>query len=65
MYYYRIYDDNEELNFFRSSIDNKKIEEYLREFELQRQRFSNPDFIDFLKKRDVDAEIITINNLSY
>ena len=33
MYYYRIYDDLEEMNYFKSSFDDKKIKEHLLEFE--------------------------------
>lgn len=65
MHYYRIYDDHEELNFFKSSFDDKKIAEHLREFERERKQFFNLDFVEFLKKRDVDAEVIEVHSLSY
>ena len=65
MNYFRIYDDNEELNFFKTSLDNKTIEQFLKEFETERKKFCNPDFVEFLKKKDVEAEIISIHNLSY
>ncbi len=65
MYYYRIYDDHEELNFFKSSYDDKRIGKLLEEFERQRQQYFNLDFVEFLKKKDVDAEIIEVENISY
>jgi hypothetical protein len=65
MYYYRIYDDKEELNFFKSSFDDKKIKEYMSEFEKERKQYFNLDFLEFLKKKDVDAEIIEVHNVSY
>ena len=65
MYYYRIYDDLEEMNYFKSSFDDKKIKEHLLEFEKERKQYCNPDFVEFLKKRDVDAETIEVHNLSY
>ncbi len=65
MYYYRIYDDKEELNFFKSSLNDKKIKEYMSEFEKERKQYFNLDFIEFLKKKDVDAEIIEVHNISY
>jgi hypothetical protein len=65
MHYYRIYDDHEELNFFKSSFDDKKIAEQLREFERERKQFFNMDFVEFLKKRDIDAEVIEVHSLSY
>ncbi|MDE3056985.1 MAG: hypothetical protein KGJ59_03400 [Bacteroidota bacterium] len=65
MHYYRIYDDHEELNFFKSTMDEKKIEELLKEFERERQQYFNLDFMEFLRKKDVDAEIIEVENISY
>jgi hypothetical protein len=65
MFYYRIYDDHEELNFFKSTLDDKKIAELLKEFECQRQQYFNLDFVEFLKKKDMDAEIIEVENISY
>lgn len=65
MHYYRIYDDHEELNFFKSSLDDKAIQEMVKEFEAHRQHCYNCDFLEFLKKKDVDAELIEIHNVSY
>lgn len=65
MHYYRIYDDHEELNFFKSSYGNKEIETLLKEFECQRKEYYNLDFVEFLKKKDVDAELIEVHNVSY
>ena len=65
MHYYRIYDDHEELNFFKSTFNDKQIEEYLKEFECKRKQYFNLDFVEFLKKKDVDAELIEIHNVSY
>ena len=65
MYYYRIYDDTENLNFFKSSLDRKTIEQSLREFERKGDRFTNDDFVKFLKNQDKEAEIISITNVSY
>lgn len=65
MHYYRIYDDHEELNFFKSTFDDKKIQDFVKEFEDHRQKCYNCDFVEFLKKKDVDAELIEIHNVSY
>jgi hypothetical protein len=65
MFYYRIYDDHEEMNFFKSSFDDKKIREHLLEFERERKQYFNMDFVQFLKKKDVDAETIEVHNLTY
>jgi hypothetical protein len=65
MHYYRIYDDHEELNFFKCSLDNQQTKELLKEFERERQQYFNMDFVEFLKKKDADAEIIKVENISY
>ena len=65
MYYYRIYDDKEVLNFFKSSLDCKKIDELKKEFEKDRRTFTNEEFVSFLRKKDKEAEIITITEVDY
>ena len=65
MHYYRIYDDHEELNFFKSTFSDTEIEKFLKEFECQRKQYFNLDFVEFLKQKDVDAELIEIHNVSY
>ncbi len=65
MYYYRIYDDKEELNYFKSSLERDLIDRLKREFENDRQVYTNPDFVEFLKKKDKEAEIITITEVDY
>lgn len=65
MYYYRIYDDKEVLNFFKSALDCKNIDELKKEFEKNRRTFTNSEFVDFLKKKDKEAEIITITEVDY
>ena len=65
MYYYRIYDDKEELNYFKSSLERDLIDRLKREFESDRQVYTNPDFVEFLKKKDKEAEIITITEVDY
>lgn len=65
MYYYRIYDDKEQLNFFKSTLDRKSIDEIKMEFERDHKNCCNPDFLQFLKKRDKEVEPITISDISY
>lgn len=65
MYYYRIFDDKEELNFFKSSLDYNKIAGLVKEFENSHQEYYNRDFILFLKERDKEAEIIEVTNIYY
>lgn len=65
MFYYRIFDDHEELNFFKSSLCDKKIRELLAEFERDREQYFNLDFVQFLKKKDIDADIIEVERISY
>ena len=65
MYYYRVYDDREELNFFKSSLDQKTIDDFKKEFEAERRVYTNSEFLEFLKKKDAEAEIITIREIDY
>jgi len=64
-YYYRIYDDHEELDFIKSSFEYKKIRELLVEFEKNHNEYYNPEFFDYLKERDPEAEIIEVTNIFY
>ena len=63
--YYRIYDDKEEENFFKSKLDHKKIKELLKEFESSHQEYYNNDFFSFVKERDPDAALIKVQSLFY
>jgi len=65
MYYYRIFDDKDELNFFKSSLDYPKIQELMNEYEKIHQEYVNPDFIWFLHQYDDEAEIIDVTNIYY
>ena len=65
MFYYRIFDDQDELNFFKSSFSYEKIAELLKEFEKSHQEYFNKDFIEFLLSKDKDAELIEVTNIYY
>ncbi len=65
MYYYRIFDDKEELNFFKSSLDYAGIAGLLKEYEKKHSEYVNRDFMKFLKEKDKDAEIIEVTNIYY
>jgi hypothetical protein len=65
MYYYRIFDDKEELNFFKSSLNYEKVAALIDEFEKSHSSYYNNDFIEFLKEKDKEAEIIEVTNIYY
>lgn len=65
MFYYRIFDDKDELNFFKSSFEYDKIQELIKEYEKTHQEYFNPEFIGFLKELDKEAEIIEVTNIYY
>lgn len=65
MYYYRIFDDKEELYFFKSSFDRKRIDEFKKEFESNRKVYTNTEFLEFLKRKDAEVEQITIAEVDY
>jgi hypothetical protein len=64
-YYYRIYDDKEEENFFKSKLDTPKLKELLKEFEKSHQEYYNNDFFSFVKEHDSDAALIKVQSLYY
>ena len=65
LYYYRIYDDKEKLNYVKSSLAHDEIENLLREFEKTHDKYFNPEFISFLQEKDPEAEMIEISDISY
>jgi hypothetical protein len=65
MFYYRIFDDKEELNFFKSSLAYSRIRELMAEYEKSHQEYINKDFISYLKELDPEAEIIEVTNIYY
>ena len=65
MYYYRIFDDKDELSYFRSSLPYEKIKQLIEQYKKGKDIYINSDFIDFLKKEDKSIEVITIDRISY
>jgi len=65
IYYYRIFDDTEKLNYLKSSLAHEEVERWLREFEKTHQQYLNPEFIKYLREHDTEAEIIEISDISY
>lgn len=65
MFYYRIFDDKEELNFFKSSFKYEKIAALMKEFEKTHDEYRNSEFISYLKEQDTEAEIIDVTNIYY
>ena len=63
--YYRIYDDEEVLNYFKSSLTHKQVERYLHTYEKKHNKYFNPEFIEFLQKYDNKAELIKVEDVSY
>ena len=65
LFYYRIFDDKEKLNYLKSSLSHEEVEKWLREYESAHQKYFNPEFINFLSEHDPEAEIIEISDISY
>jgi hypothetical protein len=65
LFYYRIFDDKEKLNYLKSSLSHEQVEKWLREYEGGHQKYVNPEFIEFLSRHDPEAEIIEISDISY
>jgi hypothetical protein len=65
LFYYRIFDDKEKLNYLKSSLSHEEVEHRLKEFEKTHQKYFNPEFINYLHEHDPEAEIIEISDISY
>lgn len=65
IYYYRIFDDTEKLNYLKSSLSHEEVERWLREYERTHNQYLNPEFISYLREHDTEAEIIEISDISY
>ncbi|PIW70305.1 MAG: hypothetical protein COW08_02585 [Ignavibacteriales bacterium CG12_big_fil_rev_8_21_14_0_65_30_8] len=64
-YYYKIYDDKEELNYLRCTLPHDKVEELLTEYEKTHQKYFNPEFISYIQEKGYEAEIIKVSDISY
>ena len=65
LYYYRIFDDKEKLNYLKSTLPHEQVEHWLKEYERTHQKYFNPEFIHYLHEHDPEAEIIEISDISY
>ncbi len=65
MYYYRIFDDKDELNFFKSSLPYEKVIEYMRQYEKEHSEYDNREFVSYLNKFDKEAGFIEVTNIYY
>jgi hypothetical protein len=65
LFYYRIFDDKEKLNYLKSSLCHEEVEHWLKEYEKIHQKYFNPEFIGYLREHDPEAEIIEISDISY
>jgi hypothetical protein len=65
IFYYKIFDDKERLNYMKSSLPHKELENLLKEYEQNHQKYFNPEFIQFLREKDAEAELIEVSDISY
>ena len=64
-FYYRIYDDKEEKNYFKSSLEHTKITALLKEYEKTHEEYYNTEFVNFVKEQDPEVELIEMHNIFY
>lgn len=65
MYYYQIYDDQEENNFIKCTLEYDRIIALLKDYEREHDAYLNEDFVKFLHGLDEEAEIIKIEKIYY
>ena len=64
-YYYKIYDDQEQFNYFRTRCEAKKVRSLLKKYEKAHQEYYTAEFLKLLKQVDPKAELIDIEPISY
>jgi hypothetical protein len=64
-YYYKIYDDREQLNYIKSTFEQKAIRKLLKKFEKTHQEYYTTEFLKALKSLDPKAELIDVMTISF
>lgn len=64
-YYYGIYDDKEQFNYFKSTLEEAAIRKLLKKFEKTHQEYYNHEFMKVLKERDPKGEFIDVTTITY
>jgi hypothetical protein len=57
---YRFFDDHEEKHYVISSFDHKALEELLEKYKAKKTEVIAKDFITYLKRKDQEAEEVTV-----
>ncbi|MBI5215361.1 MAG: hypothetical protein HY960_06370 [Ignavibacteriae bacterium] len=65
MFYYKLYDDEEKINYIKTTFEQKRIRQLLQDFEKVHQEYHNSEFIHFLKEHDAQAELIEVTTITY
>ncbi|MCX7833690.1 MAG: hypothetical protein N2490_05720 [Ignavibacteria bacterium] len=65
MFYYKIFDDCGNLNYFKSSLPYKELDKCVEEFKNRNNEYINEKFFSYLKEIDKDFEEIEVNEIFY
>jgi len=65
LFYYKIYDDCGNLNYFKSSLSYKDIVKCIEEFKTNNDEYLNTTFFEYMKTLDKDFQEIEINEIFY
>lgn len=64
-YYYKIYDDKEQFNYFKTTFEQRAVRKLLKKFEKTHQQYYTTEFMESLKDKDPKAELIDVIPISY
>jgi hypothetical protein len=64
-FYYRLFDDKEEKNYFKCNLDLAEITKRVKEYEKDHEEYLNADFVNFIKEQGAEAELIELRNIYY
>ncbi len=62
---YRFFDDHEEKHYVISSFDHTQLEELLEKYKSKKTEVIAKDFISYLKRRDEEAEEVTVTDFYF
>jgi hypothetical protein len=65
MHYYRIYDDKEEFNYVKCKLTHKEFEEVIYEYEKRNEKYLTDSLLEYLKRKDPEAELFHLEEISY
>lgn len=62
---FRFFDDREEKHYVISSLNHKELEELVEKYKSKKDKVYAKDFIQYLRRRDKDAEEVVVKDFYF